>query len=250
MAGVAEHSDYETRGLYRLRRTVRYVLTVTYGDTHAAQAAGALVRKVHERIRGIDPVTGRAYSAADPETLLWVHCVEVHSFLAAYCAFERPLGENERSRYFAESVRSAALVGIPEAEVPKSVGEMRRYFERVRPALCVSEPALAAIRFVSAPPLRKDKLGTVAALRAVSSAAIGLIPAHLRALAGLERPPLADALTRLAVRAAMKPAALALRMPLDEHANIARIRKIAAENPFAGSPKAERDRLRDLSRAG
>src|SRR5207249_3382264 len=49
MAGVAQHSSYRTRGLYRLRRTTQYVLTVTFGDTDAAKAAGAVVRKVHER---------------------------------------------------------------------------------------------------------------------------------------------------------------------------------------------------------
>jgi uncharacterized protein (DUF2236 family) len=230
MAGVAQHSDYRTRGLYRLRRTVRYVLTVTYGDTEAAQAAGALVRKVHEQIRGVDPVTGRTYSATDPETLLWVHCVEVHSFLSAYAAYDQPLLDSERDRYFAESARSAALVGIPDHLVPKTRAEMRRYFERLRPSLCVSQAALDAIRFVAFPPLRTTR---GVALRIVSRAAIGLVPHHLRALAGLERPFLSDAVTVAAVRAAMKPATIALGASLDEDANIQRIRAMAAEFPFA-----------------
>jgi uncharacterized protein (DUF2236 family) len=42
-----------------------------------------MVRKIHSRVRGIDPITGSQYSAKDTETKLWLHCVEVHSFLAA-----------------------------------------------------------------------------------------------------------------------------------------------------------------------
>src|SRR5262249_12467776 len=119
MAGVAQHSDYRTRGLYRLRRTVRYILTITYGDTQRARAAGALVQRVPQRIGGVDPVTGKRYTASDPDTLLWVHCVEVHSFLAAYRAYARPLSVADQDRYFEESARSAELVGIPRERVPK-----------------------------------------------------------------------------------------------------------------------------------
>src|ERR1700753_1401144 len=131
MAGVAQHSDYKTRGLRRLRRTTQYVLTVTFGDTQAAEAAGEQVRRVHALIRGVDPVTGRTYSADDPETLLWVHCVEVHSFLAAYRAYGGPITPEECDRYFAESARSARLVGIDPAVGARFAAEMRRYFARM-----------------------------------------------------------------------------------------------------------------------
>ena len=36
---------------------------------------------VHARIHGVDPVTGTAYSANDPDLLLWIHAVEVESFV-------------------------------------------------------------------------------------------------------------------------------------------------------------------------
>src|SRR3954463_1721241 len=76
MAGVAQHSDYRNRALDRLRRTAAYVAAGVFGDTGTAEAAGARVRRLHARVRGIDPVTGCPYSADDPETQVWVHSVD------------------------------------------------------------------------------------------------------------------------------------------------------------------------------
>src|SRR5256885_8630678 len=73
MAGVHQHSDYRDNPWGRLRRTSEYVLITTYGDTETAARAGAVVRAVHRRISGVDPVTGRAYRADDPELLAWIH---------------------------------------------------------------------------------------------------------------------------------------------------------------------------------
>jgi uncharacterized protein (DUF2236 family) len=236
MAGVAQHSDYKTRGLRRLRRTTQYVLTVTFGDTEAAVAAGEQVRRVHALVRGIDPVTGRAYSADDPETLLWVHCVEVHSFLTAYRAYGGEVTPEERDRYFAESARSAKLVGIDPAVVPASAAEMRRYFERVRPSLCVSQSAQEAIRFLSSPRISRKQMKLTVSMRVAAAAAIGLVPRHLRELAGLERPWLVDAATFASLRAAWRPLARALDLPDSEDAHIARLREIVAGKPF-GMPE-------------
>ena len=232
MAGVAQHSDYRTRGIYRLRRTIRYVLTVTYGDRRAAHRAGEIVRAVHERIHGVDPITGRRYTAEDPDTLLWVHCVEVHSFAAAYRAFGGSLSDDERDRYFAESVQSAALVGIDAERVPKNGREMRAYFESKRPTLCLSHAALDAIRFVASPPLYRVRLPVWLSLRLASAAAIGLLPRYVRELTGLERGRLADAAAYATTGAALLPLALALEMPFAERANVARLRRFAAAHPF------------------
>ena len=66
MAGVVQHSDYKADPWGRLNRTVRFVLDTTYGDTPRAEAACAAVRRIHDHVHGVDPVTGRAYSAHDP----------------------------------------------------------------------------------------------------------------------------------------------------------------------------------------
>ena len=53
MAGVAEFSDYRSRPLRRLQRTSRYVAATTFGTTKQAHEAAALVRRMHEHVRGV-----------------------------------------------------------------------------------------------------------------------------------------------------------------------------------------------------
>ena len=210
MAGVAQHSDYRNRSLDRLRRTAHYVAATTFGDTETAHAAARRVKSIHRKVRGTDPVTGLSYSADDPETQLWVHCVEWHSFLASYRAYGGRLTPAEQDQYLFEGVRIAALLDVPEDSVPASVAEYRDYFEGVRPRLCVSEAARAAIDFVLHPPLTRELLPLQVPLRITAAAAVAITPRYLRAMAGIDQSRSRDTLTVAAVR----PAAAALGLPL------------------------------------
>lgn len=210
MAGVAQHSNYKTRQLDRLRRTSYYVVATAFGDTETAHHAAARVRRLHGKVKGIDPITGDPYAADDPENLLWVHAVEWHSFLAAYRAFALDtLSPEEEDRYIAEGVRIAALLGCPEEIVPASVAEMRTYFESVRPKLCVSIYAREAMDSVLNPPLTDPQLLALQGpIRLISRAALAITPHHLRKIAGLDQPAAADA----AMIAALRPAAALLSL--------------------------------------
>jgi len=200
MAGVAQHSDYRRRPLERLRRTAYYVGATAMGDNATALAAAQRVKRVHERVRGIDPVTGRSYSADDPETQVWIHTVEWHSFLVAYDVFARRLPVEEQDRYMAEGVRIATLLGTPEEMFPASTAEAREYFERVQSQLCVSADAREAIGFVVNPPLTRDLLPYWAAIRVLGQAALATVPRELRRLAGIDRPRAVDFAAVTAVR--------------------------------------------------
>jgi uncharacterized protein (DUF2236 family) len=201
MAGVAQHSDYERRALDRLRRTAYYVTATTFGDTVTARAAAEQVKRIHRRVHGIDPVTGRPYDAADPDTQIWVHCTEWHSMLAAYRVFGgRRLTEQEQERYFAEGAIIGSLLGTPRERIPASHAEYRAYFKAVRPQLCVSEHSRKAISFVLRPPLECETLYLQGPIRLFASAALAFIPRHLRIMAGIDRPPWQDAVAIAAVR--------------------------------------------------
>ena len=213
LAGVVQHSDFRERPMHRLRQTATYVATTTFGTTEQARAAGVHVRRVHEHINGIDPVTGGRYSAEDPDTLLWVHCVEVHSFLAAVRAYGVRLGDEEQDAYLAESARVAELVGIPPERVPASRAAMREYFAAMLPQLCLSLEAKKTIDFVVSPPMTRELLPYQAPLRVVASAAVGLVPRDLRRLAGIERMWVADAATYASVGAAVRVLAAGMRVP-------------------------------------
>ncbi|HEY0639438.1 MAG TPA: oxygenase MpaB family protein [Pseudonocardiaceae bacterium] len=209
MAGVAQHSDYKSRSLDRLRQTAYYVTATAFGDTATAHAAAKRVRAVHRRVRGVDPVTGRPYSAADPDLQIWVHCTEWHSLLAAYRVFAGPLTEDEQDQYLAEGAVIGSLLGTPRESIPASRSEYREYFERVRPQLCVSEHARQAIEFVIHPPVVRETLHLQGPMRLFASAAVALVPRHLRAMAGIDRPWWQD---QLAVNAA-RPWGTVLTLP-------------------------------------
>jgi len=153
MAGVHQHSDYKGGPWARLDRTVRFILATTYGATPTAEAAVAAVRKIHERVHGVDPVTGLAYSASDPELLLWVHAAEVHSVVASYRRYAGRLSDADADRYVVEMARVAELLGLPAAMAPRSMSELREYLWSMEPALRVTPAAKEALRTIMAPPM-------------------------------------------------------------------------------------------------
>ncbi|MBI5310137.1 MAG: DUF2236 domain-containing protein [Actinobacteria bacterium] len=191
MAGVAQHSDYAQNPIGRFRRTAQYMHHVVYSDTQTARAAAAHVRKVHEYIKGIDPVTGRSYDANDPELLLWVHCVAAHSCITAYSAYVREIDDAERDRYFAEQVAAAELIGIPRETVPDSTAAYRDYFASMQSSLCLSRAAADTIRFVSRPNMRLVKASEwpfAINLKFAGHASVTLVPRSIREIAGLRKP--------------------------------------------------------------
>jgi uncharacterized protein (DUF2236 family) len=210
MAGVAQHSDYEHRAMDRLRRTAYYVTATTFGDTPTAYAAAERVKRLHRRIHGIDPVTGKPYSAEDHDLQIWVHCTEWHSFLASYRVFGPSLTPEQQDQYLAEGVEIGALLGAPRDQIPASREQYRDYFATVRPQLCVSEAARRAITFVRFPPLELDNLYLQPVMRVFGSAAIAIIPGYLRILAGIERPRWMD----VAAINAARPIGTVLTMPI------------------------------------
>src|SRR6478736_6470471 len=113
MAAVDQHSKFREDPWGRLERTTNFVVATTYGDTATAEAAAARVRKVHEHIHGVDPVTGKPYAANDPDLLLWIHAVEVDSFLLAYRTYAGRVTREEGDRYVRElQATPAAFDGL------------------------------------------------------------------------------------------------------------------------------------------
>ena len=241
MAGVAQHSAYLDDPLGRLQRTAGYVSALTFGTREHADAAVAQVRAVHRHVNGIDPVTGKRYSAADPDTMLWVHCVEVHSFLAAYRAYARPISASDQDRYLAEQVVAAELIGIPYRRVPANVAEFREYFADVRADLRTSPEAEAAIAFVRRPALPSLPVALRILLQPsfliMGEAATALVPRSLRELAGLGDPGMLGMPSRVAVAAAANAVAAASEVPFLRYAVETPIERALGISKRRGSPR-------------
>ena len=196
MAGVAEHSDFREDPWGRLFRTAEYVGVTTYGTRLQAERAGAKVRGIHRRLSGVEPESGMAYRVNDPHLLLWVHCVEVESFLTTAIRCGLRISTSDRNRYYAEQTVGSALVGLDPAQVPGSVAEVAEYFRDMQPELRVTKEARRAATFVLWPPMPSlVQLGTPAraAWIAVASASFTMLPRWARRLYRMPGLPTTDA---------------------------------------------------------
>ena len=203
MAGVLDHSDFRADPWGRLFRTADYVGAVAFGSSEEVEQAGARVRGVHAKVRGIDGRSGRTYSARDPHLLTWVHCCEVESCLDTYQRAGGGLTRDEVDRFYAEQTRAAAVVGLDPASVPSSAAQMASYFRRMRPELVADHRSLRAARYVLLPPMPLwVQLTTPArpAWLAFAGLAGALLPRWARRLYRLPGLPTTDVTATVALR--------------------------------------------------
>ncbi|MDQ3726276.1 MAG: DUF2236 domain-containing protein, partial [Actinomycetota bacterium] len=119
----------------RLARTAKIQETVFLGTRAEADKALAAVHRLHERVRGTLPEAagahpaGAAYSAFDPELMLWTLAVIADSGRAMYETLVTPLREAEREALWQDYVRFGELFGLPCEAVPGSYREFAAWFE-------------------------------------------------------------------------------------------------------------------------
>ena len=130
LAGVSDHSRYEKDPLGRLAGTIRWLTITTFGSHSAVSQEATRVNRLHKRVTGTYG-TGhnetRAYRAADPDLLLWVHVAFMESFLVAhemYATIPIPRGsaESPADNYVEQWGRSVAPLGLEDT--PSSRREM------------------------------------------------------------------------------------------------------------------------------
>jgi uncharacterized protein (DUF2236 family) len=117
LAGVSQHSAYDTDPLGRLERTTRWLTITSFGSTQAIAKEARRVNALHGKVEGeyLDSShQAQRYQASQTRHLLWVHCAFTDSFLVAY----RELGRDEdRSvkNYVQEWAKSAEPLGLTNA---------------------------------------------------------------------------------------------------------------------------------------
>src|SRR2546426_5297529 len=196
MAGVAQHSNWRQDPFGRLAATSSYLLTTTYGDSAAALAAAAWVRKIHTHVRGVDDETGLSYSAEDPALLLWVHAGMVDSIVTVVQRYGRTLDAAHADLYVAEMVRVAEIVRVPAEQVPATVDSLRKYIDSVE--LRRATPAARhAIGVVLDPPDLDAEMRDL--WHDLAQVAVGTLPDWAQAMYGLAAPP-AELMEREPVR--------------------------------------------------
>jgi uncharacterized protein (DUF2236 family) len=140
----------------RLAHTAKVQETVFLGTRAEADKALGAVHRLHERINGKLPAAagshpaGSAYSAFDPELMLWTLAVIADSGRAMYEAMVGPLSAEEREGLWQDYVRFGELFGLPRSEVPRSYPEFSAWWDRLAsPELHATEHALEVAPLVA-----------------------------------------------------------------------------------------------------
>ncbi len=201
IAGVEENSSFRKDPAGRSTATLGYVLATTFGNTEAATALIARVKRIHGFVNGVRP-DGVPYDALDPELIAWVHTCIPWMIMRVYEEVREPLTPAERDGYLAEQA-VIGLMGGADA-VPTTMAELDDYIEVMRPKLAVNAQTRAFIDFLSDSPLSLQ-LPSASARRAVASfgmhASLLFAPGWVREMTGLHRPyPLTAPLMRPVLR--------------------------------------------------
>lgn len=192
-AGVSQHSEFSDSGreaIRRLRRTLRAMLTLTFGDEAEARAAAAHINAIHDRVHGfVEHGTerfppGHAYTAHDAHLLLWVHATFVESTALAYELLVGPLTDEEKDEYTRGAASTGPMLGIPASIIPTEWAALRAYVtETLRSDIIEVTPAARRIaREVLRPPF-PGLLRPASWLANLPS--LQLLPAELRRAYGL-----------------------------------------------------------------
>lgn len=193
-AGVDEHSDFRTRPIRRLRRTIRMTMAIVFGDRETALFAARAVNQAHAKVRGAD------YRALDPDLLLWVHATLADTALVTFDTFVRPLRTGEREQFHQEFKLMGELLGIPRERFPASVQDFDTYIAEMLSTgpVRVNERARELAAQVLRPRLRLLPSPAMIPLEIITA---GLLPPALRDQYGLAWGPRQQKVYRMAVKA-------------------------------------------------
>jgi len=179
VAGANQTGMYERNPWKRLQRTLILTYTVTFGSKAEADAAATKINEVHERINGIDPVTGKKYDALDPVLLLYVHACLVDSALLFEELTVGKLDDEGRQRLHEEQMLAAEMMLIPRGMVPPTAPALRAWLQDIEDQgqLQVTEGARRVYELFLDPP---EEAEWRPVLKGVSRLAFGTVSPVLR----------------------------------------------------------------------
>ena len=229
LAGVHDWSRYREDPIGRLSGTVRWVICLTYGSRAQADRETARVGRFHQRVSGTytaaDGAT-RAYSAADPELVDWVHLAFTDAFLSCHQTWGRGI-PGGADAYVDEWATAGHLMRATAP--PRDEAQLRSQLDGylARGVLRRDGRVDDVVRFLRRPPFRSSRSMSLA-YRVLFAGAVATIPRRFRRLLGLRRSWL--------------PVVTTTRIVL-----------LVAERALSAGPRSQdfaRQRLRRLERAG
>jgi len=186
----------------RLARTAKIQETVFLGTKAEADRALAAVHRLHERIKGELPEAagahpaGSAYSAFDPELMLWTLAVIADSGRVMYETTAGPLSAEEREALWQDYVRFGELFLLPHDAVPPTYPHFQAWFDAklASPDLHATPHALEMAPLVAF----RQPVATAARLNLETQNLIikGTLPERVRQIFGIAWSPAHEAAFR------------------------------------------------------
>jgi uncharacterized protein (DUF2236 family) len=183
----------------RATRTGQYVLTTVFADTAHAQAAGALVRRMHAQAKWTDPTTGEVIAADKPVWLAWTHNTLVWGVLRSCDVYGPSLAPSDQDGLVAEQLRAAALVGLDPATLPATRAALDSYIDGQKGWLAMTLPAAESSVSLRRPKLWGNPLKTIPAFF-LQEGILALAPDWTRRLYGIEGQAMSRLLGRTVTR--------------------------------------------------
>jgi uncharacterized protein (DUF2236 family) len=186
--GVADHSSFRSEPWGRTRRlyrTLDAMLGLCFGAERDALTVAGRINAIHDRVHGelhenagAFP-TGTAYSAHDPALLAWVHATLLVMNLRVYELFVAPVSAEDKDRYCAEAGAIEPYLGIPEGYLPRTAGELERYFDGklAGEEIFVTDVARMLARTIVYPDAPRIARPLCALMRVIT---LGLLPPRIR----------------------------------------------------------------------
>jgi uncharacterized protein (DUF2236 family) len=257
LAGVLQNSRFREDPWGRLFRTARFWGQVVYGTTEMAEDAGRRVRRIHGRLRGVDPDTGEGFRIDEPELLRWIHVTAMESFCDTAQRAGLGLKPSEVDGYYTEQLQVARLVGLDPATVPATAAEVDAYYRDIRPKLAGTAEAKTTARYLAVPsfPYRLGWTPVRPLWIGVSAYAFSLLPAWARRLYGLPGLPTTDLTATLTARGLRAAIRLLPTNPLEgplyreAMARAARARPVSTTRKAGASTRISRTRTPGTAKA-
>ncbi|MGO1992740.1 MAG: oxygenase MpaB family protein [Corynebacterium sp.] len=149
VAAVDDSGQVVQRTPLRYDRTMEYFAAVLFADARTVTRMSDILMKVHSRAYGTNKVTGNGYDSNNPDSQLWILVTAWHSILYVYEKFgPGKLSRDEENEYWQACATAAKFQPIDPADVPRTRGEVQKYFDDWRERLSASEAAVFNINHI------------------------------------------------------------------------------------------------------
>jgi len=176
--GVAQHSDFSSDPLRRLRHTLTYLYVLVYGTPDEVRRITGYVNRAHGPVHSEPHDANTAYDAFDPAQQLWVAATLYDSALTVYTAVFKDLSPDDADSLYRQYAVIGTALQMPAELWPADRAEFARYWAKSLDALRVDEPVKRVSRDLLHPSV--GPLWIRAAMPAVRFLTAGFLDAAVR----------------------------------------------------------------------